>query len=73
MESRRYLVLFGYTPVGVGDEWVKFESDDLSEAVEFWKKYPSTTNFEKAWYLYIQDNETGEAVGDYWTDGEKTC
>ena len=64
----RYEVLFGYL-VG-GDEWLKFESDNLDEAVKFWEDYPDSRNFELSWYLYIRDNETRDVLDPYWTEGE---
>lgn len=68
----RYTVLFGYRTnyTGCGDEWEKYESDDLQAAVKFWTEYPSSTNFEKPGYVYIQDEETGEVVDGYWTEVE---
>ena len=64
----RYEVLFGYE-VG-GDEWLKFESDSLDEAVKFWEGYIKRTNPELSWHLYIRDNETGDVLDPYWTEGE---
>lgn len=72
MDDERYSVLFGYQSNfnSCGDEWSKFDTDCLDDAVKFWNEYTEQCDFEKPWYLCIRDNETGEIVGDYYRTGE---
>lgn len=58
----RYEVLFGYK--SGYEEWLKFESDNYDDSLAFFKTFPTQTNPEKSWYLYIRDNKKEESL-DY--------
>jgi len=68
----RYSVLFGYRNQNTSaqEEWCKGETDDLREAIETWEWYQSISVFEKPWYLYIFDEETGETLDYFYAEGD---
>ena len=58
--EKRWSVRLGY--IGGHDEWEKFTSDSMQEAVEFCKNYPNQwTNYERVdAYIYVCDSRADE-------------
>lgn len=67
----RYELYFGYD--GEGDNWLKAESDSLSEIAAEFFGFIEQTSCEKYARLYVWDNDADGVCAPFYTDLHPGC
>lgn len=64
-----YAVMFGYK--GFEYDWPQLETDSLTEAFSFIKKYPTKYSARFPGHVYVLNTNSGEIVDGTWYEWEK--